>query len=281
MRKIYFSIMLIVVLLLVACNTDTNAPDEENENAVNNNNQEEQIVDEETAPTDLADVFAEMAAATNDVESVTAESLHINTSKTLDDTIVSENEITSETIMDPYTQHVDYKTISREGDGSEIYFNDDSMYVHFPEDGWFESDNYLDDVGIGNAIKERDINNFIDNIDLFELKDDGDDFLITYIGPDEKFDDVFSSIEMKPASLNALLDDMDETVVSTGEIEMKVSKETFLITEYHYVAHSKDAEVIDTEITDDVSTVYIYNNVDSFIIPEEIVEESATLEIPK
>lgn len=280
MRKILFFSMLIVTLLLVACGEDAEAPVVDNQSQEEDiNNEDDQTIDD-TAPTELADVFAEMVEATNDIESVKAEIFHISTSKVKEDTFVSEYEITSNTIIDPYTQHVDHKTISGEGEDGEIYFNDNSMYVYFAEDGWFESDNFLGDFGIGNAIKESDINHFHDNVDLFELNEEEDYFLITYNGPDGKFDDIFSNIEITPTSLNGLLGEMSETVESTGEIEIKVDKETFLINEYHYIAHSKDSEVPNTEITDNVTTVYIYNKVDTFEVPQNVMEEAETLEVP-
>lgn len=287
MRKMITFIFLVVALFLVACNKDTNIPvtenelteQEANENDVFDNDEQSPEV-EGTAPTDLADLLGEMASATNDIQSVTSESFNIRTSKVKEDTFVTESEITSQTIIDPYTQHVDHTVISGEGEDSELYFNEEAMYVFFAEDGWFNSANLLGDIAVGNAIKARQINYFIENVDFFELKDEGEYFLITYIGADEKLADVFSSIEMTPITINGLLYEDNNTVPSTGTIEIKVSKETLFITEFHSIAHSTLTETNDMEVTEDVTTTYTYNNVDDLTIPQDVIDQAKVLEIP-
>lgn len=299
MKKNHLIMCMTMILLLVACNEDTDknnsiskpvATESEsinNDSKENNENAEvenEVEVDSETAspsPTDLESVFEQMAIASKTIESVTIKGHNFTTTTMMGNVFDEENEINAKILLKPYTQYIENIAIAGDTIDSEMYLDSESIYISSDDGGWSKMMNILDDIGIANSIQEKQINHFIANIDVFKLTDVDDHYVITFIGPDELFKDVIHSDNMTPDALAGLMENIEQEIELTGELEMKLSKDTFLLTEYRYIMNSIITGMINMEITDDVTSTFTYNNVDNFTIPQEVVDQAKVIEIPE
>lgn len=283
------------MLLLVACNTDHQANDKststnseeitdrdkdtekEDGNASTNNDEIEKEVANHS-PNNIEEIFNLMKEAAQSIESVT-----ITGTADVKSTVAglaSEGKVDMriEAVLDPFIQHAVYTTISGEGGDTEWYATDEEMFLYIEGFGWSREVHPIS-IQAASLIHRRDyFDHFISNKDLFELTEDNGNYIITYTGSDEQYKEVFYEGHNLAEMLGEMTGIIDDTEMA-GSVEMKVSKDSFLVVEQHsiyearYKASANNVE-IETNTVHDGTYTYSYNEANDVEIPKEVIDNA-------
>lgn len=226
---------------------------------------------------DLEDIFRRMKTAIRSVHSVSIFGNADNQNTIAGTTIQSTMEVKVDAMLEPFIQHAVYTVTGGEGGKSEWYATDEEMYLYMEDKGWQKTVHPLS-IQAGNLLYRDDyFDHFILYKDLFELTEDDDHYVITYIGPDEQYKEVFYG-NIMDQSLGEAMNEMNEWVANTkmsGAVEMKVSKVSFLIAEQHTVYKATAENFgMSMETIQDGTYVYSYNEVRDVEIPTEVIENA-------
>lgn len=295
----HFIILLIgLMLFLVGCNTEDDAKDSApaaasevdaevddstDKEAESETNEEEVKVEAEQSVNDIEGVLNKMKEAVQTVESVTAKGTTDSENTVAGVTSKSTSELELKAMIDPFISHIFHTVVSGEDDDVEMYVTNDDMYVYTDDTGWTKL--FLPEI-LAIATKltftEVHIDQFIVSKDLFDLTENDDYFILKYIGSDEQYKDVFynESFHTSFESLTSLIPDVLEETEMSGSVEMKVSKETFLVAEQHSIHKaSLTMHGMQFDTIDDGTHTFTYNDIDSVTIPADVVENAQELNI--
>lgn len=280
-----------VMFLLAACNSgdetkegneqQSSADSETTEEAIEAEEDEgeeaqeenDEIEKENPSVSDLEELFLRMKDAAQSVQSITITGVAEAENKVADTTIASTMEMHIDATFNPFVQYAIFNVTEGEGGKTEWYATENDMFVNMDDSGW-ERTVHPVAVTAANLIHRTDhFDHLILYKDLFELAEEGDHYIITYIGSDEQFKEVFyedtvvQNFTQMMEELNALLENME----MSGAVEMKVSKDTFLIEEQHTIYNSSMENAgIAVETLQDGTYTYSYDEVSKIEIPDEV-----------
>src|SRR5699024_1219233 len=180
-----------------------------------------------------------MAKAIKPVESVSS----ISTIDTEDDEGNKTQTVTKiKTILEPLVVHIEF-----EGDAQlmEMYADENEVFANLPGQGWVMSpdfNQYLKHVS--QQINEEHILHFNDYLEYFEATSDDTHYIITYIGSEEMYEEIYMNeklLEVVLGDLSGILEGLGDLfdMTSSGEVTMKVWKDSFLIDEQIMETKSK------------------------------------------
>lgn len=226
---------------------------------------------------DLEEIFRQMQAAARSVKSVT-----ITGSAEAENTIAgttseSTMEMKVEATLDPFVQHAIYTVTAGEGGKTEWYATDDEMYLNMDDSGWQKVIHPVSVTAASLMHRDNDFEHFISYKDLFELTEDNEHYMITYTGSEEQYKEVFygSIISQEFGEMVKEMTGLIADIEMSGAVEMKVSKETFLIDEQHTVYKARTEQsgmTLDT--MQDGTYTYTYNEGGQIEIPEEVIKNA-------
>lgn len=273
MLRRFFVMMLGVMFLLGACNTNDKTDGQMSDSEKKNENSSHEENGSHQSLNDLEEIFQHMKEATQSIKSVSITGKTEMENEIAGTTVKSTMEMQIDATLDPFVQHAVYTVTEGEGGKTEWYATEDEMYVNLDDSGWEKADHSLG-VDIASLIHRDDyFDQFILYKDLFELKEDKEHYLITYIGPDEKYQEVFYG-NVISENFGEMVKEMAgfmEDVNMSGDVEMKVSKQSFLIVEQRTKYTSSIAnEAISMTSSHDGTYAYTYNKVKSIKKPKEV-----------
>ncbi len=221
----------------------------------------------------LERIFHNMAEAIRPVESISS----VIISEQMDDDEESPMKTTTrmKTILDPLVFHVDF-------DGPvemmEMYANEHDVYANVPGQGWVRAPDdgaYLKHVS--QQINEDHILHFNNYLEHFEAESDGTHYIITYIGPDEMFNEIFFNEDLLAEVFGGLFTSLEGFIdlEYSGDVTMKVSKETFLLDEQLMKTHSVTSILgFKLESVEHTKQTFTYDDVEPFSIPKEVIQSA-------
>lgn len=285
MLRKFLMIMLGAMFLLAACNTDATGEktdgemthsEEGNENRSFEENEKENKGASQSL-NDLEEIFQRMKAATQSIKSVSITGNNKMENTIAGTTMKSTMEMKVDATIEPFVQHAVYTVIDGEGGKTEWYATDDEMYVNLDDSGWEKEDHPVSVEAASLIHRDDYFDHFILYKDLFELKEDNDHYIITYIGPDEQYKEVFygTVIAENFGEMVQKMSGLMEDINMSGTVEMKVSKKSFLIVEQHtkYTSSMEKAGISMT-VSQDGTYAYTYNEIGNIEIPEEVVKHA-------
>lgn len=233
---------------------------------------------EKIANNDIGKIFNNMAKAVKPVKSVSS----VATSHTVDEEGNETETITKvKTIIEPLVVHIEF-----EGDAQlmEMYADENEVFANLPGQGWVMSpdfNQYLKHVS--QQINEDHILHFNNYLEYFEATSDDTHYIITYTGPEEMYQEIFVNEDM----LDEVFGDLSEVVggladlfdlTSSGEVTMKVWKDSFLIDE-QIMETKSTTSVFGFEMTTQDRTIQqlTYDQVEPFTIPSEVRQSAQNL----
>lgn len=282
------------LFFIVGCNVDNEAKDSALETgaAVDEPVEEEeemveveakQKVEAEESVSDVEDVLHKMKEAIRTVKTVSGTGTTDSEGKIAGTTSKSTVEMELETMIEPFTSHITHTVIDGEDDDGEMYVTADNMYVYTDETGWLKV--FLPEllqVATKLILTESHIDQYLLYKDLFELTEEGNHFILTYVGSDEQYKEVFydDSIHASFTGLAGAIADMLKEMELSGTVELKVSKDTFLTDEHHSVHESSfTMHGMTMESIDDGTYIFTYNDIDSVTIPADIVDNAQEMNL--
>lgn len=279
MLQRFFVMMFGVMLLLGACDsndkTDGQMPDSEEKNESSQEENDAENKSSHQSIDDIEEIFQLMKEAAQSVKSVSIIGKAEMENKIAGTAVKSAMEMQVDATLDPFVQHAVYTVTAGEGGKTEWYATDDEMYVNLDDSGWEKVDHPLV-VEAASLIHSDDyFDHFILYKDLFELKEENEHYVITYIGPDEKYQEVFygTIISENFGEMMKEMSELMEEMSMSGEVEMKVSKQTFLIVEQRTkYTSSIGEEGFEMTASHDGAYAYTYNEADSIEMPEEVAK---------
>lgn len=291
MLRQFFIMMLGAMLILVACNTS----DETNEQMPSTNSDEisedkekeggdhSLELDEEESEkpnysiNDLEELFLQMKAATQSIKSVTITGSADAENTIAGTTIENTMEMTVDATLDPFVQHAIYTVTAGEGGKTEWYATDDEMFLNMDDSGWEKVIHPVSVTAASLIHRDDYFDHFILYKDLFELKEDNEHYIITYIGPDEQYKEVFYGgiISQEFGEMAKEMTGLISEIEMSGAVEMKVSKDSFLIVEQHSIYKgSMEQSGMTLDTIQDGTYTYSYNEVSNVEIPEEVIKNA-------
>ncbi|WP_277674454.1 DUF6612 family protein [Piscibacillus halophilus] len=291
MLRQFFIMMLGAMLILVACNTS----DETNEQMPSTNSDEisedkekeggdrslEEDEEENEEPNhsinDLEELFLQMKAATQSIKSVTITGSADAENTIAGATIENTMEMTVDATLDPFVQHAIYTVTAGEGGKTEWYATDDEMFLNMDDSGWRKVIHPVSVTAASLIHRDDYFDHFILYKDLFELKEDNEHYIITYIGPDEQYKEVFYGgiISQEFGEMVKEMTGLISEIEMSGAVEMKVSKDSFLIVEQHSIYKgSMEQSGMTLDTIQDGTYTYSYNEVSNVEIPEEVIKNA-------
>lgn len=290
-------LLLGAMLILTACSTDQPSNDShsnqteengggQNEPAGNqlsdqDNTDVEQPIDQTSSPSraDVEEIFKLVKKATQSISSMTITGVSESESTFGGDIFTETTEMKLMASFDPFVQHGVVTVISGDRERSEWYATDDDMYFYFEGLGWQK---FVHPASLQSAslfYRDEYFDHFITYKDQFQLTEDKDHFIITYVGSEELYQDIFYGlIEDTLGEISEGLNQIIEESNMSGSVEMKISKDSFLIVEQSGIHKSSD-NTLGTlmESVQDATYVYTYNEVSRVEIPDEVIQTATEL----
>lgn len=291
--RIFVALLVVLMMILSGCgilndylNSGTGTVNElteesgdvgevEDESEVNDEAVEEEVEEDESSPltsgSDIERVLLQAREANKEIHSIT---IHADTIDSVDN-IDSHKKITVNALLDPFVHYYKQEVISGYDEDGEWYSDDEAAYIADGEGGWFKMKN----SAMNYAVKLMYSDGYYDNIiaaeELFEFTEDGKHYIITYIGTEEQYSQVFHGMVPEDLPFVELTGDMIEDLQNsmTGEFTAKFSKDTFLLAELVQNTQVSAKLSNGSEITVHTKNTYqySYNEFDSLEIPEEVL----------
>lgn len=247
--------------------------DDENEVEANSNPELEKIAND-----DIEKIFNNMAKAIKPVESVSS----VSTIDSEDEEGNKSQTITRiETILDPLVVHIEF-----EGDAQlmEMYADENEVFANLPGQGWVMSPDYHQYLKhVSQQINEDHILHFNNYLEYFEATSDDTHYIITYIGSEEMYEEIFMNENLLEDVLGDLagvlggLGDLFD-MTSSGEVTMKVWKDSFLMDEQIMETKSKTSIFgFEVETEERIVQKLTYDEVEPFTIPNEVKQSAKNL----
>lgn len=220
---------------------------------------------------DLEEIFRQMEIAIQSVDSVTitgqaAEKLSISGTE-----IENSKEMVVNATFNPFVQHALFTDST--GGKTEWYATEDTMYVNINDSGWEHSSHPLMREAAQFIHHKGSFERLIVYEEFFELTQDDHQYIITYNGPDEVYQEIFFGGEMEQYFMEMVreVSGITEDIKMSGTVEMKVSKDTFLIEDQHSIQHaSMENQGMIMETVQEGTYSYVYNEVGGLEIPVEV-----------
>jgi len=234
---------------------------------------------EKIANDDIAQIFENMAKAIKPVKSVSS----VAEIKSEDDDGDSTHTITRiKTILDPLVVHIEFEG---EAQVMEMYADEKEVFANVPGQGWVISPDYGGHLKhVGQQINEDHILHFNNYLEHFDATSDDTHYIITYIGPDEMFDEIFMNenlLEEVFGDLYGVLEGLGDLfeMSNTGEVTMKVWKDSFLMDEQIMTVESETTILgFGMKSTDHTVQKLTYDEVEPFSIPDEVRQSAKNLD---
>lgn len=286
------TVMVSLLLLLTACQSDDeiNADVEQtNGEPVNEEIEEsddnilnDEIVADEIEETDneedvdqsidhLKDLFHRMEEALQSVNSVSIRGQSVEKIIIADNLVQGAKEMILHATFDPFAQHA--IVTEEEAGTTEWYATEEGVYVNYGDSGWVEDGHPLMLEATKLIHHTGYFEHLADYEELFSLSEDNEFYLISYIGSEQQYDEVFHEVD-QAEDFHDMVEGMlgmHENVEMAGTVEMKVAKDTFLVMEQQSTYKAmieNDGITLETEQTG--SYAYRYNEIDKLEIPEEL-----------
>lgn len=235
---------------------------------------EDEAVGEET-PLDLEAVFIKMKEASKTIDRVLV-TIDSKTTTTMGGvTSVETSTLVGKLQVDPAIDHVVQTVTSGDGTNSEMYLTEEALYMYTDEfDGWVKFIN-MQNAGVIAVLKEKQLDHFITYKDQFALTEDDKHFIITYIGSDEMYEEVFSGSPMQIEAIAGSLMEEIEKVEVTGTLTMTVSKDTYLVVTQESTTNATSNYMIEIHQIDENTHIYTnYNDIEEVFVPEDVIKNA-------
>ena len=244
------------------------------------NKDEEEKEESNHSLNDLEEILLHMQEAAQSVKSVTITGIAEAKNTVAGTTSESTMEMKIDATLDPFIQHAVYTVTAGEGGKTEWYATDDEMFLFMEDSGWQKVVHPISVQAASLIHRDNYFEHFILYKDLFELTEDNEHYMITYIGSDEQYKEVFYGgiIEQNFGEMVKEMTGIMADVEMGGAVEMKVSKDTFLIVEQHSIYKSSmEQSGMTLDTIQDGTYAYTYNEVSNVEIPEDVIKNAKEL----
>lgn len=291
MKKRIVILMLGLLFVLGACSDNTNTTGNESDhgteevaedevNGVDQGDEEEEDDSTEaeatdstddvsslTTPEDMESLFNNMLVASKNVENLTGVTHTKETSSLIGE---SETEVTSQMIFEPFVVHSkSHVTMGVMEEDTESYITEDHIYTYSEDSGWIKMEFGMGQFASFWANNDSQIKQFTNYADQFEMTEDADHYIVTFVGAEDMFNEIFFNLDLFGEVVDESLSHVYEDIAATGDLEMKIAKDTYLLMEQTTDITMDISGMINMSSETYTKNVYTYNNVDEIIIPEE------------
>lgn len=234
--------------------------------------EEEEKVTSLTWDSELERVLLEAAEAFKGVRTVTV----TGESKEEVEGMHSHVKITAKASLDPFIHHYVQEVISGDDEYGEWYADEEASYIATGDGGWMKMS--VSGLSMAAQLFHSDLhyNHILENKDYFELTEDENNYIITFVASPEDYSKVFHSVmpddlPFMDGAVGDMVDGMMDSM--TGEFLVKISKDTYLQTEMtqNTVMTVPVYGDVTMTVASDSTYFYKYNEFDSLEIPEEII----------
>lgn len=126
------------------------------------------------------------------------------------------------------------------------------------------------------VLKVKQLDHFITYKDEFELTEDDKHFIITYIGSDDMYEEVFSGTPMQIEAIAGSLMEEIEKVEVTDTLTMTVSKDTYLVVAQESTTNATSNYIIEiNQIDENTHILTNYNDIDEVFVPEDVINNAS------
>lgn len=256
-------------------NNDDNGTSED-ENTNENENTTEVNHSPRTPVNHIDQLLQNMKNAINTVQSISMTSTSLNYTKSIFENSEETIETNVQVILSPeYIQH-GYQVIEGETDTNEWYATQEAFYISPPHNGWFKGFNVLEVDFAHLYFNAEQIDHIFEHRHVFDYTEDADHYIITFVGTDEQYKEILFDDVVGIAygdELQEIFDALFEVKEMSGDYEMKISKDTFLLVESNVSQKLVTTFLfgLETEVLAEATSYYSYNDVNSIEIPEEVI----------
>ncbi|MFB4167712.1 DUF6612 family protein [Virgibacillus sp. JSM 102003] len=303
MRKIIALLFLICVMTLVACGSDNANQDKTEEDVV----AEEEQTNEESSDTSAASTKedekpeeTEKSSEDGNIIGADAKQILLKSAEAMkgvssyliegkytdDSTINGQNEkATTEmtvklSLTDQSNMHMKTSTTSNAGSGGvvELYKVKDGMYINSPgQDQWMKMAANSDYGKLFTTLQAGQLNEYVDNSGAFEVKDNGDQFVLAFTGTNEEYKSAVLGAGI--AAQEGILKEHYDNMNVNGTYEITVDKKSLYMVGYTFEYESTTSgEIGEVETYHKADyTISEFNKHDNITVPKEIVDSAVSL----
>ena len=236
------------------------------------------MVLEVDASLDVEAVFTKMKEASKTINRVAITADTKTTTTMSGVTSVESSTIDGKLQISPSVQHIINTATSGEATDGEMYVTEDATYFSTEDSGGWIKFNHRQNDGVVGVLQEEQLAHLIDYQDAFELAEDDTHFIITYIGADELYKEVFYSGPMRTKTIAGDLSAQIEKMEVTGSLTMMVSKETFFVDSQVSMTDVTMHDTIVIHTIDEATQTFTnYNQIDEVVVPEDIIENAISI----
>ena len=175
-------------------------------------------------------------------------------------------------------QHIINTATSGEATDGEMYVTDEATYFSTVDSGGWIKFNHRQNDGVISVLQEQQLAHLIDYQDAFGLEENDTHFIITYIGSDDLYKEVFYGGPMRTKTPAGDLSAQIKKMEITGSVKMMVSKETFFVDSRVSMTDVTMHDTVVIHTIDEASYTFTnYNQLDEVVVPEDIIENAMSI----